>query len=387
MVTYMIITNTAELFKAMLDGKNFRLNSEGQLCTQSILRSKLNESSSNVDVEKQAQDLQINMAALIEKETSSSQGPKPLERPLLLEGNTFEELLEKSRVMLCNKMIEFLVEQQLSEEPIPIKKGVTGYLQGKWEKTHPGMPPDIKQMQQSVQQSIQKLQNQPGHILSQLAYGYTLTPRDLEPHMRFLEESIKTAVSQTWNENHRENFDSNGCYDVFIADAVRERPVFKRVTFKPEEYDNQAAAKMYTDILTKTFPDPSMASIVGICLSQTILPEIAAMIMGVDTPHPLNPYLPPHNTELSNPIMTMVNNQERKNPRTMVTTSEENILIAKEFGISLQDFEHNEMQEVGIVSFIIKIPKAQFPLTLGSKPDLTIVDMQVERTKAFMGNN
>ena len=70
----------------------------------------------------------------------------------------------------------------------------------------------------------------------------------------------------------------------------------------------------------------------------------------------------------------------------MLFNQEQYVLIIRNFGISLRDTATGFYQQVGSTSFMLQIPKDQFPLAIGAKPVVKVVDMQVERKTPFVGH-
>lgn len=327
--------------------------------------------------------LQLAMANLVRNESYFLRGPQTLEHQII-GCETREEALENSRLLLNKKMVEFLVAQELTDQPPPITQGTTNYVSFLVKEKNLQSQTDIIQLQSFVKETIQKLTKHSENTLKQLACGYILGPQELDEHMEFLEKSIREAVKETWDDTHKEQFDETGCYDIFIKDAVRERPYLKKVRFSPEEYSNTIASNLYKERLTELFPEKSMAAVAGICMSQTILPEISSMIMNVG-PLTLNPFITDKD-EISSTFMTIVSTTIKEEPRTMLSHNEDSILISRNIGIALKNLTNGQMNDVGEVSIILKINKDQFPLALGTEPTIQLVDMQVDRKKTFIEN-
>lgn len=471
----MLIRNSTELFTAMLEGKSFTLDSEGEIQTKKQ-RGLFKKQSPRVSPEltaKQNNSLLISMAKLIEYEARSSVGRQNLQYPLPIGGKTFEETMEKSRLTLGCKMIEFVAQKELKDQPKAIVQGTIPYLQALWQHEHPDGPADIHQIQSIVTGMLNELKSDPGNSLAQLAYGYSLGPTELQEHMAYLEEDIVKGVQCTWDEAHQYQFDENGVYDIFCRDVTRDRPYFQSVKLSPEEYDNNTAEKKYKEMLIEAFPERSMAAVVGICMSQTIMSKFSGMLMNVGTPFPLNPYTeknadsPPRiitivtsnkdplpkeplqeevdedlkvrqtppmgakggilfkesspkefkgiigvggssdtdsveeaeegsdqEASTSTPTVKPLSLRERliktaqqRTTRTMLFNNPDSILIVRNLGITLKDTETGLFQQVGSVSFMLQIPKEQFPLSIGTRPIIKVVDMQVERSTPFVGHH
>ena len=287
----MLIRNTTELFTAMLDGKTITLDDEGDLQTkEKTLGSKFKPQAARVAPEltaKQSEAIQLSMARLVEYEARSSFGRSNLPYPMPIGGKSYEETLNKARLILGHKMIEFVAEKELRDEPKAIRQGAIPYLQA------------------MVKETITELKEDPGNSLSQLAYGFILGPTDLQEHMSYLEQKIERAIELTWDDKHQHEFDENGIYEIFKRDAPRDRPYLQNVKLSHEKYNNEDALEKYKEMLIKEFPERSMAAIVGICMSQTIMADFSAMIMNVSTPFPLNPYCEKNSQDIPR-IMTLV---------------------------------------------------------------------------------
>lgn len=471
----MLIRNSTDLFTAMLDGKTITLDDEGDLQTkEKTLRSRLKPQSAKVTPEltaKQSEAIQLSMAKLVEYEARSSLGRPNLPYPMPLGGKSYEETLNKARLILGCKMIEFVAEKELRDEPKAIRQGAIPYLQALWQEEHPGGPADIYEIQAIVKNTLTELKEDPGNPLSQLAYGFILGPTDLQEHMLYLEQKIERTIELTWDDKHQHEFDENGVYEIFTRDAPRDRPYLQNVKLSYEKYSNEDALEKYKEMLIKEFPERSMAAIVGICMSQTIMADFSAMIMNVNTPFPLNPYCKKNSQDISR-IMTLVTSNKDPLPeepldeeldedlkvqeillrgaeggrqlqelpredkltalitseqaelveevnessseeelstpvtrkplslreqliktartrtsRTMLFNQEKYVLIIRNFGISLRDTATGFYQQVGSTSFMLQIPKDQFPLAVGTKPVIKVVDMQVERKTPFVGHH
>ncbi|AGC49429.1 hypothetical protein K9U34_06090 [Lawsonia intracellularis] len=476
MDTIMLIRNSTELFTAMLDRKTIILGDEGELQTkEKTLGSRLKPQPARVAPEltaKQSEAVQLSMAKLVEYEARSSFGRANLPYPMPLGGKSYEETLHKARLTLGNKMIEFVAEKELKDEPKAIRQGVIPYLQALWQEEHPEGPIDIYEIQTIVKDILTELKKDPGKPLSQLAYGFILGPTELQEHMLYLEQKIGRAIELTWDDKHQHEFDENGIYDIFTRDAPRDRPYFQNVKLSYEKYSNEDALEKYKEMLIKEFPERSIAAVVGICMSQTIMADFSAMIMNVNTPFPLNPYCEKNSQDISR-IMTLVTSNTDPLPeetldeeldedlkvqeiplrgaegggqlqelpreekptafttseqvelaeeaeessseeepstssvtrkplslreqliktartrtsRTMLFNQEGYVLIIRNFGISLRDTTTGFYQQVGSTSFMLQIPKDQFPLAVGAKPVVKVVDMQVERKTPFVGHH
>lgn len=473
----MLIRNTTELFTAMLDGKTITLDDEGDLQTkEKTLGSRFKPQAARVAPEltaKQSEAIQLSMARLVEYEARSSFGRSNLPYPMPLGGKSYEETLNKARLILGHKMIEFVAEKELRDEPKAIRQGAIPYLQALWQEEHPEGTADIYEIQAIVKETITELKEDPGNSLSQLAYGFILGPTDLQEHMSYLEQKIERAIELTWDDKHQHEFDENGIYEIFKRDAPRDRPHLQNVKLSHEKYNNEDALEKYKEMLIKEFPERSMAAIVGICMSQTIMADFSAMIMNVSTPFPLNPYCEKNSQDIPR-IMTLVTSNKDPLPeepldeeldedlkvqgiplrgaegggklqelpreekpiaftskqaelvelaeeanessseeepstssvtrkplslreqliktartrtsRTMLFNQEQYVLIIRNFGISLRDTATGFYQQVGSTSFMLQIPKDQFPLAIGAKPVVKVVDMQVERKTPFVGH-
>lgn len=471
----MLIRNSTELFTAMFNRKTITLDNEGDLQTkEKPLRSRFKSQSARVTPEfaaKQSEAIQLSMARLVEYEARSSLGRPNLSYPMPLGGKSYEETLNKARLILGCKMIEFIVEKELRDEPKAIRQGVIPYLQALWQEEHPEGAADIYEIQTIVKNILTELKEDPGNPLSQLAYGFILGPTDLQKHMSYLEQKIERAIELTWDDKHQHEFDKDGIYEVFTLDAPRDRPYFQNIKLSHEKYSNEDALEKYKEMLIKEFPERSMTAIVGICMSQTIMADFSAMIMNISTPFPLNPYCEKNSQNISR-VMTLVTSNKdlpeetleldeeldedlktqevplrgaeggkqiqrlpreekptalitseraeiaeeanessseeepstssitskplsfreqliktarTRTSRTMLFNQEEYVLIVRNFGISLRDISTGFYQQVGSTSFTLQIPKNQFPLAVGAKPVVKVVDMQVERKTPFVG--
>lgn len=385
----MLITNTQSLLEAIDSGKKLTLDANHTLKTQGFF-SRVAEWFSDIfkstdAINARAQEVQLAMAQLIKSE-SSSEGPQSLQDKISLDGQSVEETAQKAKMILGESIIQHAVKQELKDEPGPVQQGVILYLQAKWAREHAQDPIDFTQLKEATKEEIQTLKERPANLLGHLACGYTLHSEDLTNQMKHLEQGFKDGVMFTWDDQHKHQFDNGGLYAVFTKDASRDRPSIQGQRFSLEDYDNDEAANLYNELLKKEFSEKSMAAVVGICMSQTSLPNLAQMVMCLGTEYTLNPYILGSSMEMSE-IMPTVSNNATDKPRMTLTHNDTEITLQLIVGITLSDTTVAPVlkQEVGTVSAKIVIPKDQFPLPLGTEPKLTVTEMKLERPYGFTG--
>lgn len=387
----MLIQNSESLFKALEEGWTIILDKEGEPHTQSwagygydLARATL---VSSRFIKTNINDLQFAMVNLLEQEAINNHGPNNLTYPLPLCGRSFNELASRARLILGNGMVGHIVSKELEDQPKPIREGVTAYLQSLWQKKHPKDDICFPMIKSFVIEQVKTLKESPGHLLGHLACNYTLTSKELKLHMKYLEKGFQDAIQETWSRQHKEDFNKDGVYTIFDKDCKRETPFLNGWRFDHHTFDGETLQKLYREKLKEEFPEPSMTAIVGICMSQTILPIVAEIVRGMGTPHPLCPYIPPNSPEMPENLLVNVSNDPptAENPRRELFHTPENILFRYCFGISLTSLFTAKSEEVGNVKFTLRIPKKQFPLPLDSKPDLQLMDIVLTRDKGFEG--
>ncbi len=392
----MIITNKQALLTALEVRKTITFGENGTLKTQSwlgqIFQWFYDRILPRAASELYKNQLHIAMARLINDEAVATQGPHNLENPLPIRVNDLSNVYH----ILESSIIEHAVNKTLPGMPKEIQLGAAKYLQGKRERDFPygphnppPEPPNYPLLERYVQEEIEDLQSKDGELLSILACGYTCTAEELRPQIAFLEDSIQTAVQETWEPGHQDKFSPQGLYESFVLDARRDRPIVQGQRIDPSNTDADFAARRYGEILLSEIKEPSMAAVVGICMSQTAQAGLARLVMGEGCPVPLNPFVSPE-VKLGEIITTVSSTDtSRTQPRVTMTHTKDEVTLDFHIDIALSDITQAPLltQNVGTLLYSLVIPKYQFPLLLGMRPDIKITNMALVREKGFTGKN
>lgn len=385
----MLITNSKELLGYMDEGYSLILDKDGELHTQTWAGYSYDLARSAVVgsrfIQTSQDDLLLAMATLVEKDAISNYGPCNLKEPLPFCGRSFEDLKANARKIVGKAMVGHCINKELHDQPRPIQDGVKIYLQSLWKKIHPEGDSCYPEIKAFVEEQVKTLKESPGHVLSHLACNYHLTSEELSLHMKYIEESIQTAIQETCCEEHKSDFDDEGIYTVFNKDCVRETPFLGGWRFGHDSYDNETLISLYQDKIKEEFPDISMRKVICVMMSQTISPVITEVIRGMDTPYPLCPFIPPNSLEMPENFLMNVSNEKPSpdNPRRIVMQTPSNVLFKYSYDIQVTSTVTGESQKLGNLQLSVQLPKDQFPLPLGAKPKLQVTDINLQRKKGI----
>lgn len=437
----MIISNKEILLHAMEHGSTFTLDKKGNVKKQCWLSSLIQKftdlfrSSHAINVRQQC--LQIAMANIIDTKSILQTGPRNLQQQLNLTSRPIKEITAKAQKILCDAMIkdvvcktftdenlqsqeiiikylqnkwsnesttkpisypqiksflnenivECCVEKTLYEKPVPIRKGVSSFLRSRLENRFPGKMPLKEYVERYVKRQIthwETLEKNNGeNVMAHLACGYTMNPEDLTEHMKSLKRGLEEAIRYAWKEEKLDQFSPSGIYNIFMLDVSRDRHPIQgeRVPYS-ENADN--AKVLYKKMIEKEFPDFSMAAIVSILGSQTALIELGGMIMCSLKP-PLNPYLKEIAMTVSE-VAPLVHSGNSTEPRIKITHNNKNVSLELSYKIQLTHIPLSIHQVVGDVRVDVIIPKDQFPIPVGTIPDIQVQNMKVNRPYGFVGS-
>lgn len=387
----MIITNKNALFQAIEQDQHFSLTNEGEIQTQGWF-SRFVENFCDLFRTSQAiqvrnEQIQTAMANLVTRD--STLGPQNLQQPLSPTNPFSQENTSEPREILFRETVNHYTRKHLQDYPEEIKNGTSRYLQAKLLRDHPGGIPDILQLKAVTEEELIILKQNP-NTLGHLASGYSMGPGDLQNQMEFLANGFQEAITDLWSKSrHMTDYDEHGIYCTFKLDSPRERPVIQGTSYSRSEFSNtEDVQTRYNELILKEFPEKSMAAVVSTSMSQTVLPNLSHMVQCINTTCPLNPYTT-QNPDLGDIIPTITSRTGNDvAPRMILTHDNNTIFLELNYGISLNDLNNSDIrQEVGSVKALVEIPKDQFPLPLGTTPNIIVTDMRLERPHAFTGTN
>ncbi len=378
----MRITNTQEIYTALMNGEHIDFDKQGNLESHPTGGGVISWLLGGAGPPPSVDDKSVLFAltAMIEKENILKQGPQDLTQSLHIRESGSDYMVSRAQTVLAQAMIKAHVQACLAKEAEPIRIGVTAYLQSKW--SHLTSENSFDMVKSFVDEQISEFREK--NLLGVLACGYTLGPGNLKEATQYLQDDLISTVQETWCEARQQQFDKDGVYAIFKKDAERERPYVFGQCLSRQEFDNETAKTRYCALLKDGLKERSMIALTSILMSQTIMPKQAEMVSGVDTPFPLNPYSNQLYSLDVPEIMTGIVAEAPKEPRSFLTQTEKDIIIQQKLIIKLTNMNNGHEAPVGSLSYLLTVPKDQFPLPLGAEPKIYISEMTVDREKPYL---